>query len=268
VVTRGVKTVAVTLAAAVCLTGAVRSAEPVARHDCAIVQGPDGRRRIAGDAAECGVKTAPASTFKLPHSLIALETGVVTDPLALVPWDGTRQPFPAWERDHSLDSAVKASVLPFFRRTAAAIGRERMTDYLKRLRYGADTFEGELTSFWLNGDLVISPFEQIEFLTRLVRGDVPVAPRNLAAAKAAFRMPHGAITNATGTLDFQLMMPGPLEVHAKTGNATVRGESVSWIVGYVDAKPGTTVFAARVRATGDVSRTASLDLARDALSHR
>jgi beta-lactamase class D len=266
---RGVKTVAATLATAVCLAAVVRSAEPVARHECAIVQGPDGKREIAGDAADCDVKTAPASTFKVAHSLIALETGVVADPLALVRWDGTKQPFPAWERDHSLDSAVKASVLPFFQRTAAAIGRERMTGYLKRLRYGSDTFERELTSFWLNGDLAISPLEQIEFLARLVRGDLPVSAAHLAQTKAALQMPPGAITHAGGRDDFVLTMPGPLDVHAKTGLTTVDGEGVSWVVGYVEATRGTTVFVARVRAKGPVSRAASIGLARDALNrHR
>jgi beta-lactamase class D len=180
------KTAASVLLAACCLqtvaaglqTGRSQNGPHISppRHECAIVEGPDGKRRVIGDTPECEVKTAPASTFKVPHTLIALETGVVTNALAIVPWDGKRQTFPAWERDHSLDSAVKASVLPFFRRTAAAIGRDRMTAYLKRLRYGSDAFEGELTSFWLNGDLVISPLEQIDFMSRLARGALPVAP--------------------------------------------------------------------------------------------
>jgi beta-lactamase class D len=254
------KTAALALLAGFCLPSAA------AAHECAIVQGADGKRRIVGTVAECEVKTAPASTFKVPHALIALETGVVKDPLAVVAWDRAKQPFPAWERGHSLDSAVKDSVLPFFRFTAAAIGRERMLDHLKRLRYGTDTFEGELTSFWLDGDLAISPMEQLDFMTRLVRGALPVAPNHLAAVKAAFRMPDGAVTNATGTHDFRLTLAGPLEVHAKTGNTTANGEGVSWIVGYVSAKAGTTVFVARVRAPGEVSRTASLELARDALN--
>jgi len=124
-------------------------------------------------AAECALKSAPASTSKVAHALIALEAGVVTDPLALVPWDGTKQPYPAWEKPQSLDSAMKSSVLWFYRRTAGRIGRERMVASLERFGYGSDGYEGEQTSFWLNGDLAVSPLEQLDFLSRLVTYKLP-----------------------------------------------------------------------------------------------
>jgi beta-lactamase class D len=58
-----------------------------------------------------------------PHALVALETGVVSDARARVKWDGTKRAFQVWDQDHSLDSAMKNSVVWFFQRTAAAIGR-------------------------------------------------------------------------------------------------------------------------------------------------
>src|SRR5262245_45759400 len=91
---------------------------PAARRECVMIQALDAAEPYVSDAAECALPTAPASTFKIPHSLIALETGVVASPRDVVKWDGARQPFPAWERDHSLDSAVKSSVVWYFRRTA------------------------------------------------------------------------------------------------------------------------------------------------------
>jgi beta-lactamase class D len=42
--------------------------------ECVILQALDGGDPFVSDAAECAVKTAPASTFKVPHSLIALDT--------------------------------------------------------------------------------------------------------------------------------------------------------------------------------------------------
>jgi beta-lactamase class D len=213
------------------------------------------------------LKTAPASTFKVPHALVALETGVVTDPHALVPWDGTKQAFPAWETPHSLDSAMKASVLWFYQRTAGLIGRERMLASLKRLGYGSDTYEGEQTSFWLNGDLAVSPMEQLDFLSRLVRYELPAERRHVDAVKAAFTMPARAITNASGTHPFALTWPGPLVVRAKTGNATVAGERVSWIVGYVESGKRGYVFVARVRGA-DLSMQAGAELALRTLNAR
>ncbi len=167
-------TAAATLAASAQSSGSGGST----RRECVMLQALDGSAPYVSDAAECAVPTAPASTFKIPHSLIALETGVVQNAFDLVKWDRSPQPFPAWERDHSLDSAVKASVVWFFRRTAALIGRERMIESLKNFEYSADSFDADLTMFWLNGDLVVSPREQMRFLGRLMRHDLPVKPQH------------------------------------------------------------------------------------------
>jgi len=244
-----------------------RASGATAVRECAVLQALDGSAPFVSDAAECAVRTAPASTFKLPHALIALETGVVTDPLATVPWDGTKHPNPVWEKPHSLDSAMKWSALWFYQRTASLIGRERMLAWLKRLGYGSDSYEGKQTTFWLNGDLSVSPLEQHEFVSRLVRYELPAQRRHVDAVKAAFTMPAGAITNATGTHPFALNWPGPLVVHAKTGNATVAGERVSWVVGYVESRGRRTVFVARAR-DADLSMQAGANLALRTLNAR
>jgi beta-lactamase class D len=245
----------------------VATAAPAAQ-ECAIVQALDGSPPFVSDATECAVKTAPASTFKVPHALIALETGVVTDPLAPVPWDGTKYPNAAWEKPHSLNSAMKWSALWFYQRTARLIGRERMLAWLKRLGYGTDSYEGEQTMFWLNGDLAVSPVDQLDFMARLVRYQLPVERRHVDVVKAAFTMPASAITNATGTHPFELKWPAPLVVRAKTGNATVAGERVSWVVGHVESRGRGWVFAARVRGGSDVPGQAGADLALRTLNAR
>jgi beta-lactamase class D len=236
--------------------------------ECVLLLALDGSAPFVSDAAECAVKTAPASTFKVPHALIALETGVVTDPMALVPWDGTKYPNAVWEKPHSLDSAMKWSALWFYQRTARLIGRERMLAWLKRLGYGRDSYEGEQTTFWLNGDLSVSPVEQLDFLSRLVRHELPVQRRHVDAVKAAFTMPAGAITNASGTHPFELKWPAPLVVRAKTGNATVAGERVSWVVGQIESRGRSYVFVARVRGSEVTSNQAGAELALRALNAR
>jgi beta-lactamase class D len=252
-------------AVAALATGAGRFDAATSPHECAILQALDGAASFVSDAAECAVKAAPASTFKVPHALVALETGVVTDPLALVPWDGTKYPNAAWERPHSLDSAMKWSALWFYQRTAALIGRERMQAALKRLGYGSDTYDGEQTTFWLNGDLAVSPIEQLDFMSRLVRYQLPAARRNVDAVKTAFTMPSGAFTNASGTHPFALKWPSPLVVRAKTGNTTVAGERVSWVVGHVESGTRGFVFVTRVRGS-ELSNQAGAELAVRALN--
>lgn len=254
------------------ITGAALDAGRVElpqRHECFMLQRLDAPRPDVSDAAECAVATVPASTFKIPHALIALETGVVVDPHARVRWDGTAYSYPAWQRDHSLDSAVKSSVLWFFRRTAGLIGSERMHASLRALGYARDTFEGDVTTFWLNGDLVVSPEEQLAFLGRLARYEVPASRTHVDQVMSAFEMPPGRITNASGSHPFPIDWPRPIVVHAKTGNATVNAERVSWIVGYVDSNGARYAFVARVRVEGDLPGTAAVDLAARSLNaHR
>ena len=236
--------------------------------ECVLVLALDGSAPFVSDAAECAVKTAPASTFKVPHALIALETSVVTDPLSTVPWDGTKYTSPLWEKPHSLDSAMKASALWFYQRTARLIGREPMLDWLKRFGYGSDTYEGDQTTFWLNGDLEVSPLEQLDFLSRLVRYALPAQRRHVDAVKAAFTMPPGTITNASGDHGFDLSWPAPLVVRAKTGNTTVSGERISWVVGDVESRQRQYVFVARVRSRDTLSNQAGAELALRALNAR
>jgi beta-lactamase class D len=44
----------------------------------------------------------PASTFKIPNSLISLETGALADENAMIPWDGTERWNPDWNKDFSI----------------------------------------------------------------------------------------------------------------------------------------------------------------------
>jgi beta-lactamase class D len=255
--TRACLTGILALAAAMMAPGSTRAQTP---RECAILQALDGSTPFVSDAAECAVTSAPASTFKVPHALIALETGIVGDPHAVVAWDGTKQAFSLWEKPHSLDSAMKDSVLWFYQRTASRIGRERMQAALQRLGYGTDRYDGEQTEFWLNGDLAVSPLEQLDFMARLVRYQLPATRAHVDAVKAAFEMPAGAITNASGTHPFTLTWPAPLVVRAKTGNTTVAGERVSWTIGHVESRKRGYVFVARVRG-GALSNQAGAELA-------
>ena len=255
---------ALALLAATFLAEPLLAAEPW-RRECVVLEELGGGAPYISDAAECAVASSPASTFKLPHALIALETGVVADPLAPVPWDGTRHTFAAWNRNHSLDSAIKNSVVWFFQQTAKQIGRDRMLSWLQRLDYAADSFEGELTMFWLNGDLAVSPLEEAHFLRRMLRYELPIERRHVEAVKAAFLMPPGKITNAAGSHDFALAGSEAVVVRAKTGNSTVGDEKISWLVGEFERQGRTFVFASRVRSSESLPSTAGAELAQKTL---
>jgi hypothetical protein len=144
---------------------------------------------------------------------------------------------------------------------AAFIGRERELEHLRAFRYGSASFTHEVTRFWLNGDLTISPIEQVAFLRRLFSYELPVDRRHIDTVKTALIMPGGKLSNASGLHDFALQWPTDTIVRVKTGNGTVNGERVSWLVGALESSGRQYVFASRARsATRSLNTTAGADL--------
>src|SRR5690349_6700260 len=83
-------------------------------HSCLVVFDAGATQRWLGTEAECGTRLSPASTYKIPHALIGLETGVITE-TTVEKWDGARHPDqPKWNQDHTVLSAMRPSVLWFF----------------------------------------------------------------------------------------------------------------------------------------------------------
>jgi beta-lactamase class D len=228
--------------------------------ECFLLQELAGGRLMTVNAAECAVARSPASTFKIPHALIALENGVVGAD-EVVKWDGTKRSNATWERDHTITSAIQWSVFPFFQRTASLIGRERMLAALRSLGYGDASFSGDLTEFWVNGELTVTPLQQLELMRRVFTDDVPMSRANVDVVKAAMVMPPGKITLAAGERDFSLQWPAGTIVRAKTGNTGVEGERVSWLLGHLDANGKQYVFVGRKRATGQLPGTAGAEVA-------
>lgn len=218
------------------------------------------------DAERCAKRLPPASTFKVPHALIALETGVVTDPTATRKWDGKKRRISDWNRDHSLESAIRYSALWFFEGTAKQVGRERMKDWVHRFGYGNEDVSGELTGFWLGGPLRISPEEQVRFLARLYRNELPVSERTRETVKRILVQSPDTVTERNKRLAGP--WPSGAVVSGKTGTTHTKEDGdMSWLVGHVRTPRGEYVFASLV--TGEhLEGPVALHAAVDALQAR
>src|SRR3979490_1041326 len=118
---------------------------------------------IASDADRSGEAKLPASTFKIPNSLIALETGVVGDPdQDVFKWDGVVSSIEAWYRDHTTRTAIAPSAGPVYQEIARRVGAERMQKYLDLFEYGNRDIGGGIDQFWLTGNLRIDPMQQVD----------------------------------------------------------------------------------------------------------
>jgi beta-lactamase class D len=185
---------------------------------------------IASDTDRSGQAFLPASTFKIPNSLIALETGVVGDPdKDVFKWDGVKRGIEAWNQDHTLRSAIAASAVPVYQEIARRIGAERMQKYVDLFEYGNRNIGGGIDQFWLTGELRIDPVQQIDFVDRFRRGVLPVSKRSQDLVRDIL-----PVTKA-----------GDATIRAKTGlvGAELGRPSLGWLVGWAEKGSAQTVFA-------------------------
>lgn len=68
-------------------------------------------RYITFNELEAAKSTSPASTYKVLHSLIALQTEVLGNENSSKKWNGQEYPVKSWNQDHTLKSAVQNSVV-------------------------------------------------------------------------------------------------------------------------------------------------------------
>ncbi len=125
------------------------------------------------DKARASTRFIPASTFKIPNSLIGLSTGAVNSVDEVLPYGGKPQHRKSWEHDMGLRDAIKISNVPVYRELARRIGLQTMRENVSRLDYGNAEIGDVVDLFWLNGPLKISALEQTKFLARLAQGDLP-----------------------------------------------------------------------------------------------
>lgn len=129
---------------------------------------------LVHDAERARQRFVPASTFKIPHTLFALDADVVQDEFQVFTWDGIERSIPHWNADQDLRSGMRGSAVWLYQRFARELGEEREKSYLEAIGYGNADIGDDVENFWLEeGMLEISAEEQIEFLERLYRNELP-----------------------------------------------------------------------------------------------
>ncbi len=182
----------------------------------------------------CSERFLPASTYKIPNSLIALESGVVPDKNFKLKWDGVKRSFEAHNQDQTLETAMKYSALWYFQEIARRVGRETAQKFLNEFNYGNMIIGDQIDLYWVDGSLKISPEEQVEFLRKLYMKELPVSDRTLETVKEIMTLEED---KATG-----------LRLMAKTGWGDINGVNYGWFVGICEYQGRTAVFALNIEA--------------------
>jgi len=189
---------------------------------------------IYSNNADAGFGTIPASTFKIPNSLIALQEKVIK-PGEILKWDGEDKTFKgktvkSWNSDTDIERAFKKSTIWFYVELAKKIKKENYKKYLKTFNYGNSNIDEKGYDFWNYGDFTVTPENQIKFLVKLHENSLPLSKKNIQYVKS-------------------IMVQDKNEnyiLRGKTGWGVKNNQEIGWYIGYIENKTNTYFFATRI----------------------
>ena len=192
--------------------------------------------------ARCDSGFIPASTFKIPHSLIALEEQIISDTTQIIKWNGYNWPYQAWNKDQNLKSAIKFSCVWFYEEIAKQIEVSTYNRYLQLFNYGnKDISVGSPTRFWLSGSLKISAMQQVDFLSKFYNNEFAgISDKSTNSVKSIIVQQHNK----------------QYKLSVKTGRGNIDGNfDIFWYVGYVEQNNNVYFFA--MNYTANATRNVS-----------
>jgi len=99
------------------------------------------------------------------------------------------------------------------------VGNDQVQAYVDRFEYGNRNLSPKVDTFWLHGDLRISPIEQIRFVQRFNEGKLSVSQRSTEIVKDIMVLERGE----------EYILRG------KTGTAEVTPtRELGWLAGYLE----------------------------------
>lgn len=203
---------------------------------------------------DCAKRATAASTFKIAISLMGFDSGILKDTHHPV-WS-FKEGYPDWRKvwrnDTDPQNWIKHSVVWYSQQINIRLGKEKFRNYVTSFDYGNTDVTGDaeqqngLTRAWLSSSLQISPAEQVDFISRMIRGELPIRDE--------------ATETAIGLFDIGLQ-PNGWHVFGKTGaglsqnpdGSPIKGQPWGWFVGWAKRGDRTIAFA---RLTHDSQRPA------------
>ncbi len=197
------------------------------------------------------LRVSPNSTYKIYDALFALEKGVITPEHSLLYWDKEFYPFESWNADQTLQSAMYYSVSWYFQEMDKQLGMDCLNHYLQEIEYGNQTISGDLSAYWLEGSLKISPIEQVALLRKLHDNRFGFDIKNINEVQKSICLS----SSETGTL------------YGKTGTGCIDGQDINgWFIGYVESEHNTYFFATNIKADANANGSHATEITMSILS--
>jgi beta-lactamase class D len=199
----------------------------------------------------CDTGYIPASTFKIPHSLIALEEKIIQDTIEIIKWNGHEWPNEQWNHDQTLKTAMKYSCIWVYIGFAEQIGIDKYNKYVDSFDYGNKDLSGPPTYFWLAGEFKISANQQIDFMRKFYSYKLAISRQYIDIVKDIIVIEQTDSYKLSG----------------KTGGGLLTDtDYIMWLVGYIE-KDNKPYFYAMNFKTNDYNKTSQVryELTKDIL---
>ena len=120
----------------------------------------------------------------------------------------------------------------YFQTIDERLGADSIQKYLHQIGYGNENLSGNLSSYWLNSSLKISPIEQVELLVKVHNNRFGFSLENTGTVKNALHISSSAFG----------------DLYGKTGTGRVNGQDVNgWFIGFVENADNTYFFASNIQ---------------------
>jgi len=189
---------------------------------------------IYSDEKDAETRLLPASSFKILNSLIALEVKAIKTN-GVLKWDGTNKMFrgkviASWNSDTDIETAFKNSTIWFYVELSKKIGKKRYKEYLNKINYGNLKLDEKGFDFWNYGDFAVSPKDQINFLLKFYKNELPFSKENMEYVKNIMIQEKND----------NYVLKG------KTGWGIRKEQEIGWYIGYIEVKNNVYFFATRI----------------------
>ena len=203
------------------------------------------------DIDHATLRVAPDSTYKIYDALFGLEEGIITPEDSFIAWNGESYPFEAWNADQTLQSAMNSSVNWYFQSVDEQLGTADLYHYIREIGYGNENVSGDLSTYWMESSLKISPIEQVELLIELLNSGFGFAPENVKTVKDAICLS----SSDAGTF------------YGKTGTGRVDGQDINgWFVGFAETADNTYFFATNIKSDSGAAGSNAAEITMSILS--
>lgn len=178
------------------------------------------------------IPQVPAGTFDMMQVLAAMQSKLTTDTNDVLHWDGVKRSQDVWNRDNTLAEAFRNNNGAALEQLTKNITSKKWKKYLRKSDYGNKLCSDTLAPFWANGTLLITPAEQIFFLKKLFKNQLP------------FKNKYCNLVKELMLLECK---PG-YKMYGKSGMYQSIDKNFGWFVGFVQSPKGVYYFATTIES--------------------